>query len=138
MSLHRRIAIFFISKRHQFPWNLSCSFQVFMMFSKYFTWKKSLFCVAGICDIFLFGQDPIGKVLGINSMHNSQLRWVLTILFFSGIWRDKKRASKFMYIPNDVINNCAFCRLQYVVNVWTLNLINQQNIIQLKSTKLLS
>jgi len=49
--------------------------EVFLMFSKYFTWKKSLFCVAGTGDIFLFGQDPIGKVLGIKSMHNSQLRF---------------------------------------------------------------
>ena len=38
-----------------------------------------------------------------------------------------------MYIPNDDIQNCPFCRLQLVVkNVCTLNLINSNSLKESK------
>ena len=45
-------------------------------------------------------------------------------------------ADELMYIPNNDTQNYPYCRLQLVVR--TLNLINQQIKIQLKSPKLLS
>ena len=42
----------------------------------------------------------------------------IKVSFFSRDQRDKTMADKLMYIPNDFIQNCPFCRLQLVVETF--------------------